>query len=60
MKGTAGHILEHGNAAQQLDALVRARLWKGGWEEEGGMGEGERIGREGGDMTYKLWIYVTF
>lgn len=59
MKGTAGHILEHGNTAQQLGALVCARLWEGvGGGGRDGRGTENRKGR--GDMTYKLWIYVTF
>lgn len=60
VKGTAGHTLEHGNAAQQLDALVCARLWEG--VEEGGVEDGRRIGREGGydlqtmDICYFLLL----
>lgn len=51
MKGTAGHILKHGNAAQQLDALVCAGLWEGvGGGVRDGRGTENRKGRGGYDL----------
>lgn len=56
MKGTAGHILEHGNAAQHLGvckALGEGRRGREGGGRDG-RGRENRKGRR--NMTYKLWI----